>query len=490
MKRKAATTSGQSAAKRQCAVEKSKPATPEFSTTLLDLNDDCLFAICSHLDLVDLASVADVCNRLKPTTQDYFELSKYRQMSFPRDISTMNKRPPFKKRLQQMCRVMRNFGSMVESLLERDHADFDFFKRVTKANRSKYRRLLFKLLVQYCGANLKELYLTHFDPKDVDIGNMPQLSLVNSVTLNACETSNELWGQLARWCPKMMRLQLISQCIEGEKVKPYDVSGLHQRFPALQSVEFCQEDAVQNQDIVDMLKRNPKLTQLHLNNCPNVDIRLIAAIEEYLPKLTQIRLKSGNLVAQEHFATLPDNFEKMHGLKRLELALPEIYTDSVLAALRKLATVNRSLEELSLFGINLTQKGKQFVELISGQKNLQSLKLRKMRGLDASHFLSILQQHPALGDIEIRPYFPMTAEFVERLICHGENLKRLHINGYNVDEHFGIDRNCFQNLADIVGRRRVKMQLTIELTNGRKKFPDELAKMYENLLNIVFLNKH
>lgn len=109
MKRKATNTFGDSATKRP------KLATPNLSTSLLDLNDDCLFEVFHHLDLVDLASVGDVCSRLKATTQYYFELPTYRNMSFPCDMSTMEQRPSLKMRLLQMYRVMRNVVSMIQS---------------------------------------------------------------------------------------------------------------------------------------------------------------------------------------------------------------------------------------------------------------------------------------------------------------------------------------------------------------------------------------
>lgn len=323
MKRMARNIIGQSAAKRRCGEKDSKPATPSNSTALLDLNDDCFFEVFRYLDLVDLGSVADVCSRLKSTTQEYFGISSYRDMYLPRDISAMDKRPPFKKRLQQMCRVMRNFGSKVRRLEESNHATFEFFKRVRKTERSKYRRILFKLVVDYCGAELEELHLTHFDANDVDIENMPQLSLVHHVTLNASQISDALWEQLPRWCPKMLRLELFSERMNGEKVKPYNVTGIRRPFPALRMATFQEENTAIFADIVELLKLNPKLDHLGVNNCKHLDIRLLAAIDEYLPRLLSFEFLSQKVVAKKHVAIVPNCIEKMSNLMHLQLMFPD-----------------------------------------------------------------------------------------------------------------------------------------------------------------------
>lgn len=59
-------------------------ASSNRSTSIMDLNDDCLWEFCADLNLIDLSAVADVCSRFRAAARNYFRKSTEKNVNFSR----------------------------------------------------------------------------------------------------------------------------------------------------------------------------------------------------------------------------------------------------------------------------------------------------------------------------------------------------------------------------------------------------------------------
>lgn len=78
------------------------------STTISDLNDDCLREICKYFSLSNLCVFADVCHRFKQIAQSHFQ---------PLKLVAITKQEWEDLPRRNLYRLIRNFGESINSLL-------------------------------------------------------------------------------------------------------------------------------------------------------------------------------------------------------------------------------------------------------------------------------------------------------------------------------------------------------------------------------------
>lgn len=126
-------------------------STSASSTSILDLNDDCLREVFGELELSDLCTTADVCTRFRLIAQESFKASDHRKLKLNalcrNDDNQQN-------RLHQIAKFLRHFGAFVESMDANGSHNYGLHQ--INDNR------IVELISRYCSASLTKLKLDNF----------------------------------------------------------------------------------------------------------------------------------------------------------------------------------------------------------------------------------------------------------------------------------------------------------------------------------------
>lgn len=214
-------------------------------TTILDLNDHCLREVFECMDIDGLAVVADVCSRFRWN-------------------AVQAARPKFKHlRLDSAFRVgnyyskLRNFGASIKTV--------DVCP--------DYNQRTIKLLTSFIGESI-ELALVHAVITDDSSASLivPLLGRAHTLEFHG-KISGIILNNLPRWSPELRKLKYQFGSNDGD-----EFTGLHQKFPKLESLVFGKINGVKNSDIKEFLKQNPQLKRMDLSSCANVDDRIFLSI--------------------------------------------------------------------------------------------------------------------------------------------------------------------------------------------------------------------
>lgn len=488
MKRKATITNtdGRPAAKRRATTTAKRKAhktttkmdaMPTNATTLLNLNDDCLLELYRYLDLVDLDAVANACTRLKWTTQDHVKRKK--DLIFPKNRFQLVSGD---KGLQQMSQLMHNYGEFLKEFEQPDCFYFD-------NSRKLFERQILSVVSNNCTGNLAKLKLEWFDTNDVDVNTLSPLIGLEHLTLCLSARNVALFSQLSRWCPNIKYLEL--QDGEGRSPK---IHGWDQTLHKLEEVKLCGPDRVENSDVAEMMKNNPTLIKLRLFS-PNIDLRLVAALEPYLSRLELLHVAPSSNIAFSRFGNLPQHFGQMTKLTSLRLALTGNNANHILSAISNMATQKIPLTELVLSyfgsGNNCADILQNITDTVSKMKNLKELCIYQTYGFNASQILTICRELKDLLSLNCLHEFKVTPEYIEELTRSAKNLQRVFID---VGKHthmdpLKIDGDCFRNLVKIVKSqsRETTFEIKMKKRNAIRNFPSDLAKEHAKLIafNII-----
>lgn len=282
---------------------------------LLDVNDDCLLEMFTHLTVPELANIASTCTRFQTIARDLF-LLRHKSNCVEIDMNSIACRPltyllplrvvkrknrnvsQYPKRLQQLMAIFRHFGDFLTKL------------KVVFVNSEKwfYNDGVLNMMVLYCTDQLERLELINFE-----LSNPPEIDKVGTLFRELKELILHESSSVPYWIlcdAKLTRLTL-------NGFPPSTVSGfLINDYPQLQSLTVNND---QNRrmfptpiHITDFLKRHPKLNELDLRGggwysfyqidkcCPSLRKLSISKCEDYdispiaeLPSLTSLKLSTG-----------------------------------------------------------------------------------------------------------------------------------------------------------------------------------------------------
>lgn len=324
--------------------------TDVVTTTILDLNDDCLREIFEHLDPYDLVAIVDVCRRFRhASTEDHFVRRKFGFFAFESHVLS----PQKLKRLPNLLRHYSRFIKLIELKgLEGSHE-------------------LIKLFSSYCSQIPTKLIISRENPVEIAVQlcmfrNIQRLDLVH---LRPFDQS--ILKMVPDWCPNLQKLRLL---LIDTPFEPFD--GLHRHFPKLKRISLRYCHTIVDDDIEQFLERNPQLVNVGIYECCKLSKRSLESIVKYLPQVESVWIEPipGSPSIDLNIQIVPGQLANLKSLRLSSVNLPA-------STIEKIAAI----EHFCLDGCNENNNIDSLVEKICRLTKLKSLNLQFVANLNAAH---------------------------------------------------------------------------------------------------------
>lgn len=452
----------QSSPKRMRQEKMDAPQTVTNATTFLDLNDDCLFEVFKHFDVVDLSAVSDVCNRLRRTAHAYFERSKLRNFEFPLVIENPRRR---RNRvtvdlvISETCKILRKFGAFIVSFIDTNELSRDKVPGMDDESKKKYRSKCMEYLVKYCGANLIELSLTSFELPDEETMR-PLLKNVQKLELCCCKNADQLLKALPVWCPLLRELAVVCMDLRSEK--------LNMRFEKLtkMSIRYC---GVERNDIKEFLECNSQLKEFEYFEKSRPD----NLIPQYICRYVTETIETLNLGFGYQFQTspYPSNaiyLRRLRNLKSVTLSdqnpIPNV--NCLLPVISDIVAANIPLKALKIdigFAYTDISHADLVADKISAIKTLETLELRAKGCFQVRQIHQICKNLTKLTKL-VLDVGALSALDIVDIVQLAEKLQWLTVSSRRrLPKKICIDADIHKTLSEIVAKRARKTRLEISL---------------------------
>lgn len=458
------------------------------STTILDLNDDCLRHVFEYLKRNDLVAVADVCCRFRQNAQAEFAHSKSKETKLEIGGLDLNT-------LLSASKVLRNFGPYIKVVWLEGTFDHE--------TDQYYCEKSLHMLNQYCYGTLTELQVVAIDiSENIEQLLRPLLQHLQILIFTCCKLSNVFLNTLTELAPELHELRLqCSYCYRSndEMKQPVRI-GNQLEPPKLEKIQYFACN-IHNNTIEEFFQVNPQLKNIILDDCPYASDQIFESIAKYVPQIEAIYYKPRKM--NDRF-TAPNPirntnikyFGQLKNLKSLALILEPRSTTYMLSVVRKIVAANISLEHLHLRDFDLYDRIDEFVVEISKLKNLKTLKLRNIVNLKPFDILRISTHLSELSEI----YFSHSTKsmFTSRDLLHlVQNANKLQLfcchdhwfyYAPGAERDFCIDADTFMQMVNAVQSRSVNIPLKICLDNTgyTSSVPDALIRAHKRTLSIAF----
>lgn len=413
------------------------------STTILDLNDDCLHEVFDCLKLRELTAVADVCTRFRQNAMRSAR-SKCKDIL----LTALSSVHQYSK--------LRNFGAFIESVSVRGCC--------YSKSRKKLQKRLIKLVDRYCVGAFIEMKIFDYDITDENARRMmPLLARAQKLQFSGCKWSKTILKNLSLWSPQLRELKFLQYNDRDEdSMMHFDIFRLN--FPKLESISFWWNSHAENIKIEEFLKLNPQLTQIELFSGDTLDASIFHWIFKYVPGIERISFGANSVVNRNSIKY----FGQLRALKSLTIHVsPDHSYHLCMQVLNEIASANIGLEFLGLAGFDLRNNTQRFIEGILKFQTLKTLQLMHVRKLTTLHLIEICKQLKDLSEIQLFGIdLGLTEENLLQLIQNAEKLQKFEYVTLGMAMGCGqtiIVDSTFKKLVEIVGQRRGKMKLNLLL---------------------------
>lgn len=460
-----------SPSKRICTI-KVESASDDDATTVLDLNDDCLLKVFEYSNLLDLTSIADVCNRFKQNARDCFVYSKWTHLLSTEDFHTDGQ---YDQTLLKASKVLRNFGHLIVT-----------FKLTSKFQNDK----LIELLIRYC-QNLKELEVSDYCLTLLGDARLfePLYKRLRKLTLQHCTLDLEFFYLLPARAIKLRELTLVNTRGTSHQT----VRFFYDTFRKLRKIELRNISDVGSNDIREMLKNNRQLKEIHIDRSSayyNFD-DILPSLADYAPGIEYLTIDS---ISGSMNPKLMKYFGQLSNLRSLILKSvlnsKEAANYAVLATCA-LSAANIPMTLLSMHSFKLGDLANRFRDAVVKLKQLEVLNLR-YSVIPLPHIIEICKQCSELSSLRISVADIPTQEDIFKIIRLSKNLEVLRIRiCAHPGEKIRIGIDFYMHLLKIVKDRcnKTDLQLILDEKFFVKSIPDDLAIAYRKSLTIFFVDE-
>lgn len=392
--------------------------TASSTTTIAELNDDCLREVFEHLHARELHVIADVCTRFREIAREYVKFMDLNAEDIP---------------LKRIPSILRNLGAgLVEISI-----GFDEYPK-------EYHVQIIELLVRYCNPKSEQLAFWSLDiTHSIAFKMQALLRHLCKLEFYKCAFSEHFMKMLPKWSPNMKELIVAD-------FEDHDLSskGFFQNFPKLEKIELINGSNVQNADIEGIISHNPQLKKIKLILCPNLDDRIFQSIAEHLPRIEKLHIRH----VQPTDGTNAKYLSQLHNLKSLFIRNVFGDEDHAGAGLKiwEIDFANLPLEYLGIQSFHLCVKSDRFILAISQLKNLKYLDIDFMYGLTVSHILDICKQHSELTKLGLVGNTNLVLS-VDDLLAIVQNAEKLEYLGYSFERERGQDEENAEEEEEAVG---------------------------------------
>lgn len=389
-------------------VQSKKVKTDKSSTTLMDLNDDCLDQIFGYLNYEDVLSASQVCVRFQDRARDVFKRKKHNVQLFTIKASASKQ-------------LLRHIGPALLKL------EIFFCDDVIKNQQT------IDIVTKYCLDNLTEITL-HCLTKRNKLRK--SFSRVNKVTLSFCDLVGRF--KLIKWFPNLTSLTYHYT----KNLKKF----MKQNIPSMHTLNI--NYVTTPSETTTMLLSNPQIKSLSLNFVSHgggmIQRSLITAIDEALPDLQTL-----NLIV-DRVRCFGIEYEPLH-FKNLKAFKIENYAEFPNNTLiDHLAISDESLERLQLRFSDSASDSHSYrcATRYKKLRELQVMPVRESLGVDV--ILMLIDQLPLLQRIEQTADFanilPWSNDEVANFVRNSKQLKELaFVFVYDAKSKFNRTLNFIQN---------------------------------------------
>ncbi|XP_031631396.1 uncharacterized protein LOC116345832 [Contarinia nasturtii] len=399
----------ESIAKRRCqgikTDESSTSELQEETSSFLQLNDDCLYAVFGYLNVESLCHVANVCKRFKtsPITEQVFK--RYHRHFFWRSRDL---------KVSVIRRVIYKFGHLITSF-DLDTKNYDQLG------------ITFDDIVKYCSQNLECLELTKVTITcDKSALLMPRLKYLSLYT---CDMDyKEDWNAVFRNCPELETLNFFGCSCKF----------LVQLFPKLTTLDiWCKE----RDTIFDILSLNPQLKNLTINDL--IDDEFIKNVVEHgkdLEELYLCRVGSKKIQPQNYTVNGLLQLGKLKKLKKLQIDIQYGSYSKVIPQLMKaFSNENILIEELTLRNFFISSED---IKSLGNLKTLQFLHLSLIKlQVTGNDLVILVAELPLLRflclEYDVESESTLTVDTLIRMVQLGKNF-----------EYLALERDCYFKLTE------------------------------------------
>lgn len=487
------------------------------TTTLTDLNDDCLLELFKYLGLSDLCAVADVCSRFRQNSTIAFVHSKHKRFNLPTSIHRDG--DSREQTLMKFSRMLNLFGDSMDAFVA--DADNDLFKcnceknlqsnysrkfvelliyywreilkkfRFTRKTDTsvcdcdemkgtKYHQKVVQLLIQHCSGTLKKvLIFKKFDLSDEVIWDMRPL-LENLQEFAYVGASEMLLKMLPLWSPELRELHLYS-VPELNNKDLWRFDGLNN----LTSICFRGIHDLTNDYFQALLKCNPQLELIRIHNCKNVDYRcILQVIAKHAPGVKELTIVNNIYYTSELYDVSTEfagGFKNLDSL-RLNFGFGVSNLESVIC---EIASARAALQQLNIECFDVRDPD-LFVDGILNFKELKVLKLSDVNGLTASDICSICRYS---SEVRLKVDVTLNGENIMQLIENAQNLSSLTVTYFSMNLPIWSEKIAIHvddRMVNLLETRLKRAQLKIQLDRRLYSIniPSDLARLHRNTLKI------
>lgn len=445
---------------------------PGGTTTILDLNDDCLLEVFEYVELDDLCALADVCHRFRHNSQRRFIAAQNDGTNMAQRFLTYYLSENFRKKdFLALSKVFRNFGPYIKSL-NMEQQRWHWLWRDSYESRK-----VSDLLNRYCYS-----------------GSLIKLRMFYS-------------SRLTEWLHRYPFFQQMEQLI-FEKSSKFRLDRTYTNLTAI-SIELNFD--ITNEGVEKLLKLNPQLKKVGFVRCSNLNDHIFQSIVNHVPGIESIRMDEAILNGPAIKCV-----GKLRKLKSLELTTEKqdyfAYFSSILREIRE-ADIPLENLDLFLFGdfgphTHPPNTGR-FIDEICKLKTLKVLRLHRIIKITQSHIINICRSLSELTEFcyaepEYRAHY-MTSELVLEIVKNAENLQSLlcyvacregwgiHYPLPDIEENsIGIGVDAFMQMVQVVKRRRERMHLSVILDAHRftANLRQESTHKYADILTLSVCKDH
>lgn len=432
---------------------------------ILDLDDDCVQEIFDYLNVIDLSSVAEVCQHFKTSARKRFAI-RHKSIHLLEIVSLD---------MDRMANFMENFGPAIEKL--------EISPRLLP-NKNDFPGML----VQHF-TSLEELSINYFNVDDTCMRELKPLCVhLKKLRLYKCQISKGFSEMFVHFS-QLTKLKIVkSRFEEPPKWPPV-------RLPKLESLSivgrYVPDRRKLNWDLEVFLECNPQLRRVELINYrgSGTEDRIIPTIATH-SLIEKLKL---SLVCEALSNQIP-HLTQMNTLKTLKLNTNKCVESYKVARLfRELAVAKISLEHLELVcGIY----DRSISAAISNLKSLKTLCLLiPYWGLLESDLLRICENLSDLTDLHVKSgaanWVRWNEIFLLSLLRTAKKLQRIRVEYSWVP----ITAEIYEKLLEIAKERATTKPLQIfispySMNEFKKCVPQSTLNTNKNVLAISpFLRK-
>lgn len=405
-------------------------------TYLLNLNDDCLYAIFSlkFVNIMDLCSVAESCTRLKQIANRIFagthKICNFNGMSL--------------KTIHEMRRFLLNFGSSITELTIEESNEFE-----------KMSARILDLVIRYCCKTLQSLTLKKYE---ITVYLTSKLRPMFNNLQKLCIEGGSIEGagkHLFSNCGSLVELKVIN--LENE-TEDFGII-FENRFPKLERFKYEKKyDDYGDYNLEEFVSRHKRLKTFSMKHFEDDCTSLLPVIAENCKDLENLRIVGTGHANPANYEEALKSLLALGKLKKLKIKCADANITKFIQELTKLS----SLEFLELWYANCDA---ELIPALAQLKTVNVLRLRychQLKNLNALADLKHLNElsivlHPETNEIQFD-----LVQMIKRLT----NLKKLTLEMDATGVTFTIDKRMYLKIVDAVRGRSGRSSPFLEIKTG------------------------